>query len=375
MVGATVPTTTVETAGTTTETTAETTAETTGPGGGNSTGGSGGADLGGGDVSCPTKPPFDETDAALVEKCTRPVVVGVGNGLRRVASENGQTWDVDEWFPDGMPDQNENSHRDVLVANGIVVIAGDGGLLVSLDGGQTYSTQSSERLHDAGVGFFQGAFWVVSSGGTFSSSDGTNWTTWPGDTPLPGDLPGKFSADSIATTSSKLVAMSGRDNKYRIFDGATWTEYDFGPELGSLARISFGADRFAIVSWACCDESMFAGLRANSSDGVSWNVVTNASPGAPDYRFGDLIWDGQQFFATASQYDNRGYTSTDGLDWVPRTMTVSLGTITVLDGVYIGSNGATLYRSTDGTTWTMTHTAVGDDNWGFTRLASGRVLQ
>src|SRR5450432_434213 len=115
------------------------------------------------DVVCPIAPPFDDSDARVVQKCTRPVFVGVGNGQRRIVSYDGHTWEHDEWFPNQLADQNENSHRDVAIANGIIVIAGDAGILVSSDGGATYAVVENGRLHDAGLAFFQGALWVVSS--------------------------------------------------------------------------------------------------------------------------------------------------------------------------------------------------------------------
>jgi hypothetical protein len=326
------------------------------------------------DVVCPTAPPFDDTDARIVQKCTRSVFVGVGNGQRRIVSYDGQTWEHDEWFPNQLADQNENSHRDVAIANGIIVIAGDAGILVSSDGGVTYTVVENGRLHDAGMAFYKGAFWIVSSFGTFTSSDGKTWMAWRQGTQVPGGLPGPFTAGSVAASSSKLIALSGRETAYRVFDGTTWTQHTFGMEYGSLSRIAAGGGRFVIVSQACCDTAMYAGLRATSTDGATWNLLTNASLGSAHYRFGDLMWDKTQFFATASQYDAHGYTSTDGLTWQARTMSKAMGAVTALDGSYVGSQGATLYRSADATTWTMTHNAVGDQQWGFTRIASGHVL-
>jgi hypothetical protein len=331
-------------------------------------------------AACPAAAPFDDSDPDVVARCTRPVVVAVGNGLRRAVSYDGQVWAHDEWFPDQNADQNENSHRDVAIALGLIVISGDGGLLVSADGGATFTVAVPARMHTSSVVFFRGAFWVVSTAGTYSSTDGAQWAAWPSTTPLPGGLPGGYDATAAATDGQQLVALNGHDSSYRVFDGTTWVQRSFGAEYGMLAKLAYGAGRYVMLSQACCDETMFAGLRATSTDAASWSLVTNASPGAPNYRFGDLIWDGARFFATGSPYDNRGYSSTNGLDWTPWTLkdaqggSVALAAAAAFEGGYVGAHTTGLYHSADAVTWMLTHTAVGDATWGFIRIASGRIL-
>jgi len=329
-----------------------------------------------GPVTCPTSPPYDESDQALLAACTRPVVVGVGNGLRRVVSYDGQNWQYDVWFPNTASDQNENSHRDVAIANGLIVIVGDGGILVSADGGATYSNPNTARLHDSTVAFFKGAFWVEASEGTFSSSDGVNWTAWPDPTPLPGNVPGGFSGKASATDGKRLMVLDSIDNAYRVFDGSSWVEHMLSSDYGQLATLGYGGGIFVLLSDFCCDTTQYAGLRAASTDGgQSFTLVTNASPGASDLRFGEsVIWTGAAFFATGGEFDSRGYDSTDGLVWTQHQMSVAIGQVAGFQGAIIGSKGNVLYRATDETNWTATHTAVGDAQWGFTRIATGHVL-
>jgi len=328
-----------------------------------------------GPVTCPTSPPYDESDQALLAACTRPVVVGVGNGLRRTSSYDGQSWQYDVWFPNSDADQNENSHRDVAIGNGLIVIVGDAGILVSADGGATYSNPNTARMHVSTVTFFKGAFWVVSSEGTFSSSDGVTWMAWA-DTSLPGNLPGAYSGRASATDGQRLLAIDSIDNSYRVFDGSSWVEHALSSSYGSLGTVGYGGGLFVMLGDNCCDTTMYAGLRAASHDGgQTFTLVTNASPGASDLRFGDAItWTGAAFFATGSEYDTRGYDSTDGLVWSQHQMNVAIGALAEFQGAIIGSKGNVLYRSTDETNWTATHTAVGDAQWGFTRIATGHVL-
>ena len=333
------------------------------------------ASTGAGQVVCPTSPPFDDADAALVAQCTRPVAVAVGNALRRAVSYDGNIWEHEELFPNELADQNENSHRGVAVGHGVIVIVGDGGILVSTDGGATYDQVDDERLHDASVGIFKGAFWVVASTGTYTSADGITWTSWLGDTMLPGDLKGAYSGGAMAVSDTLLVAMNGRDDSVRTFDGATWKEHPLGEGFGQLSSIAYGGGKFAIVGYGCCDEAALAGLRANSDDGIAWTLVTNASPGADDFRFGAVLYDGTRFMATASQYDGRTYFAADGLAWTAQSSSAGIGPVTFFQGTYLGARGAEIDRSTDAATWTMQFQGGGDAGWGFSSIASGRVLK
>jgi hypothetical protein len=313
-----------------------------------------------------------------VSACTVPIAVAVGNGLRRASTRDGMTWDHDVYLPDTGADQNENSHRDVLVARGLVFVVGDGGLLVSSDGGETYAIAKAGRFHDSALVYFQGMVWAITNLGTLSTTDGKTWNETAASAMLPGNVPGAFGATGGAAVSggAKLLAVSGRNTSARVFDGATWSEHAFdATAYGSLGSAAFGGGRFAIVGQACCDKTGFAGLRATSPDGLAWNVLTNATAGAAaTLRFGSVIWDGTRFFATASQYDKRSYTSSDGLAWTIAQTNLGVGAVTRFQGAYFGASAALIYRSPDGATWSLVHTGIGDAKWGYTALASGVVL-
>jgi hypothetical protein len=336
----------------------------------------------GADGGCPTAAPFDDSNAALVSACTVPIAVAVGNGLRRASSHDGVTWDHDVYMPDTGTDQNENSHRDVLVARGLIFVVGDGGLLVSSDGGETFPIAKAGRFHDSALVYFQGVIWALTNLGTLSTTDGKTWNETAAGATLPGNLPGPFSGTGGAAVSSasKLVAISGRNTSARVWDGVTWSEHAFDPTAyGSLGSAAFGDGRFVIVGGACCDKTGLSGLRATSPDGVTWTPLTNATAGAAaTLRFGSVIWQGTHFFATATQYDKRSYTSTDGLAWTISQTNVGIGAVAVFKGsggtAYLGANAALIYRSDDGVTWTLVHTGIGDAKWGYTAIRSGVVL-
>lgn len=328
-----------------------------GPNRGGMNGSAGGSSAGsGGDGVCPAEPPFDESNQALVAECTRPIVVAVGNGLRRALSHDGTTWFGDVWFPGG-GDENEQSHRGVAIGNGIIVIVGDGGILTSRDGGLTFVKKDTGRsLHNSAVVFFQNAFWVAGSG-VHTTKDGLTWQSWKDSETLPGGLRASFGATDAESDLEKAIFVNR--SSYRRFDGNTWTE---GPvPNGSAERITLGNGRFAAVS-------SFGGQSAASTNGTAW------SGGMGGLRFGDVAWDGSRFFASSSRFDPNGQTSTDGLTWTKYRMSTGIDAVARHDGILVGSNGATLYRSTDGRMWTAPHAAAGDNKWGFTSIRSGRVL-
>jgi hypothetical protein len=350
-------------------------------------GGSGGADAsgdagvaggqGGLDGGCPTAAPFDDSNPALVSACTVPVAVAVGNGLRRAVTHDGMTWDHDVYTPDTGSDQNENSHRDVLIARGLIFVVGDGGLLLSTDGGETFTLARAGRFHDSALAYFQGVIWAISNLGTFSTADGKTWKEYSGTSTLPGNLPGPFSASGGAavTSGSLLLVVSSRQPSARLFDGLTWTQHDFdSTTYGSLSGAAYGNGRFLILGSACCDKTAFAGLRASSSDGVAWIASSNATDSAASLRFGSVLWQGMHFFATASQYDRRTYTSTDGLSWTVQQSNIGLGSVTLFKGAYQGINGALIYSSVDGVVWSLAHTGIGDQKWGYSTIRAGFVL-
>jgi hypothetical protein len=330
-----------------------------------------GQDAATGPITYPTEPPFDDTDTALVEKCTRPVVIAVGNALRSVSSFDGKTWDHDVASPT-TGDQNENSHRDVIVSRGLIVITGDAGTLTSKDGGATFQVTAQGKNHDGCLVAFNDKIWALGSSGTSSTSDGTTWQTWPsGGTKLPGGLDGASACRSATTGSGKILSIAARTNTWRVFDGTNWFETAFSSDFGSLAWVTFGGGTFALVGDGTGGQ--FDGLRA-AGNGTSWMDATNASSGS-SFRFSSVMWTGQEFFATGSFYATRGYVSTNGLDYTAHSMNVALGSAVPFNGGYIGNSVDALYSSSDLTSWTQVYKGTDNSSYMLIKLASGRVLK
>ncbi|HEX7671944.1 MAG TPA: hypothetical protein VF395_20255, partial [Polyangiaceae bacterium] len=197
---------------------------------------------------------------------------------------------------------------------------------------------------------------------------------WAGAAQVPGGLKGGWDSTALACSGDRLVAVTGRNNARRVYDGTTWTETAFGSEYGTLSGLAFGGGHFGLIAYACCDTAPFAGLRAASTNGDDWTVKTNATSGS-SYRFGDVLWDGARFVATASQYDKRTFFSTDGLDYTTQTSTTGIGALAKLGNEYLGSSDGVFYTSPDAKTWTEAYRAAAGQRWGITRIRAGRVLK
>jgi len=308
-----------------------------------------------------------------------------GPGMRRAVSFDMQTIAVDT-------DEHRESGNDefqtwgVAVGRGRLVIAGDGGLYASDDVGKTWIkntqiTSAGFALHSCQLAFDGTRFVLVGNGGTWTSSDGLAWSGASGDQLLPGGVKGSFPGHSNGLAFSGTAILVVNDNaRYRLFDGARWSDGVLGSYEGFLTNAAYGAGRFIVTGDACCGASAptSEGLRASSTDGKSWGpIVTNASPGAQQIRFGKVLWDGTKFLSTGTRYGTDEYTSPDGMTWTRVTANARIGTAVVKDGLYagLGSNGKddVLFTSSDGVTWTP---GAKDTNpLGLARIAVGRVLK
>jgi hypothetical protein len=349
------------------------------------------ADAGGAPVDagfeCPTHPPFDETDATLVQRCTQPVFVAVGGLNRRAVSNDGVSWRVTQLSPAEVAQVDNHDllvETTVKVRDGLILAAGGNGLFVSDDGGKTFVLSDAPHdgfnLYGPCVDRLGATFSLAATDGTWQSSNGHAWAGSMGDQFLPGTS--TFAADGKVTAGfSKhcggAVRGNGRvvfvndDLRVRTFDGTTWFETKLGPQSGRAGGVAFGMGRFVAVFETEVGDRI--GLRAVSADGLTWAVTTNATPGALSFGAGvdDVTWDGQQFIAVgASQF-----LSPDGEHWTERSGSRGFSAIAVKDGVWVGVARSGLFRSLDGTTWVETLPANNDVAQDFWVIASGHVLK
>jgi hypothetical protein len=368
---------------------------------GGSTDGGDGRDSSGGDdatgpVVCPTAPPFDETDTRLVDACTKPVWVAVGDLSRRAVSYDGSTWTDTSIAEADVPD---GANTDLLaettlaIHNGVIVIVGGNGIFSSADGGKSFQEAPNIKhpgfeLYGPGVGFLNGSFWIVADGGTWTSTDGKTWTGWLDQTKLPGQS--TLSADGsvvggfpghghgVVSAGGKII-FTDDDTRYRMYDGTSWYESKVGAYSGWASGIAYGNGRYLMIGSTCCNSQppTAMGLRATSTDGKVWSAITNDTAGA--LQVSDLnavLWDGSRFFATAGVWIQEAYASPDGTTWSKASIDSAVGTIARDGNVWVGLAQTNIVRSTDGAAWTKSLTSTGENTqkW-FNAIASGRVLK
>ncbi len=348
-------------------------------------------------IVCPTAPPFDETNAALVAQCTKPLFVAVGDYTRRAVSNDGITW-VDTSTKKADVPQGANpdllAETTVTIHNGIVVAVGGNGVFYSHDGGKTFLeapgiSHPGFELYGPGVGFLNGHFWLVTEGGTWTSTDGKAWAGKLGQEQLPGQSTLTMDKNVTASFSGHghgVIAGGGKivftedSMRYRTFDGTNWFESKVGSYNGFATGIAYGGGRFLMLGSDCCamPAPTSKGLRAVSTDGLKWSEITNDTPNV--FQVADLsaaLWDGSRFFVSAGPWAQEAYASPDGVAWTKTPINAAMGTLAAMDNVWAGSSHTSLLRSIDGgATWKETLTSVGEDTdkW-FASIAAGRVLR
>ena len=368
-----------------------TSAGTSAMGGGSAAGASGGGANGagaaasagtggGGPVMCPTSAPFDAEAPGVREQCTRKVYVAAGMAVRRIVAFDAAK-DFAHQVLDAQDGKGQDEHQiaSVAVGKGVIVATGDSGVLTSTDG-ETWTaiTTLPNRIHASRVVFALDRFFVVGSNGTWTSSDAISWTGAQNDELLPGNVKASFTGHvGAAAAGGGKVVFGGDNSVIRVFDGNNWLDGKVGNFNGWLSNVAFGGDRFVVTGDACCNAPLpnSEGLSATSTDALAWsNLVTNATPGVSSRRFGALLWAGDHFYATGTQYGNTGYTSPDGAQWTEVKLDHNIGSAVYYEGEYFGSNGTSLFTSADGVKWSAVLTGV-DSDYSLGALAIGRILK
>jgi hypothetical protein len=298
--------------------------------------------------------------------------------VRRVVSDGTSiAHDVDARKP-ALDDNFEFATWGVAVAKGVLVAAGDGGLFTSVDAGATWNEVTSVpkedfALHSSSLGFFKDRFYLIGNGGTWTSTDGLTWSGTLGGDMLPGGPTGSFAGHNHAMAYGNGIFVDVNDDaRYRLFDGATWTEGKVGDYGGWLSSIAFGNGRFVVVGESCCGipSPSLDGLRATSTDGKAWsNIVTNETPGAQPIAFGKLLFDGTKFVSAG--HDT--WTSPDGVAWTQAMSNAQINDAALFEGRFVGLSDGGFATSSDGITWAQ---GPRDTNeLGLQVLAVGRVLK
>jgi hypothetical protein len=112
----------------------------------------------------------------------RFVAYASGDGVDTlVSSDGGVSW----WRPSVMPPdcltEGPGAYGDIISGGGVILMVdGEGHACRSIDGGNTWSTNTISAQRIASSGVWTGEeFWFWGSGNRYSSVDGVSWTTTP----------------------------------------------------------------------------------------------------------------------------------------------------------------------------------------------------
>lgn len=391
----------------------------------------GGVDAEAGPPSCPSAPPVDFSNADLAARCGQMLYVAGGNRSLRITSNDLVAWEnphvdqtnclsnMDGTVNCGKSSTFDCSHEDVSsckplfdgldcsrtssadgktiecggfddgafgVAFGLgrVVVSSDFGIYTSEDRGVTWKKAGAPAPQQWGQGghvsaavFGNGRFLVLGDDVTFTSTDGLEWkkSTFS----VPGGGTGYWGFHGVAYGNGHFVAIGtqrvgGVDTPMVKVteDGVTYHDVQTNSELQNVV---FDGTRFVAVG--------NKGLRATSSDGVTWTKLAADDPGCTDPAtwtgpkekcLGKLsmIASGNDSFYVCG--DNCAISKDKGVTW-------SRTSAWTYRGVYFARGrfyeGGTLRWTTDGTAWKTDPGAAfpaGVAAIGIERVAGGLVL-
>jgi hypothetical protein len=201
---------------------------------------------------------------------------------------------------------------------------------------------SPDPIHEYVVG---GTVGVMTIGGTLqfvAGIDGTLWEEIYSSAPV--------CSSSMAANGDVVVCAGASSHSimYSLNGGGTWTVITYGgAEFLVAYKVGFGGGKFIIPIHY--NGSAWAALW--STDGVNWNRGTGFQ-----FEYVDMLAYGNGMWVTYGTYNRLFQTSPDGEVWTTQTNPFVYGEdpneIVFDNGVFLGSHGNCVWRSTDGISWT-----------------------
>lgn len=215
----------------------------------------------------------------------------------------------------------------------------------------TASTYNGTNFTAQAVAYFNNLYIIGGQNSTNGnsvihySSDGINWTR------VDAGYAGGGGVKSFASGNGILIGIVNFDKHITSTDGINWTIVAHWPPVSAEVGFAFGAGNF-VLTFNAVDRVAYS---PTGSPG-SWNS-TNCAPGSFGYMNRSRIYGGGLFVTTG----------TDGFSYSPDVTTpvtavaipgVGGGTPTEIaygNGVYVANStiGRNIYRSTNGTSWTL----------------------
>jgi hypothetical protein len=296
-----------------------------------------------------------------------PVIVGVGQGGRRIVSRDGNSWTGDM--------QDAKGNADPL--KGFAAVAYGNGLVVAVGGGCSAPTTCAGRIATfngdrwtegmlpagqswlAGVAYGNGVWVAVGAAGpVLVSTDGKRWTQ---KTSVPANL--RAVAFGSVGGTPMFVATGDRSVCWRSLDGMTWS---------NMIQLFPNDDPPVTLHAVVVGDGVVVaggerGRRIRSLNGTSWDAAAGGGNDLPSVVYAD-----HQFIAYA---DN-------SLAWISTNSAQTWDFITVVEAptqafatgalrdtrLFVGASGGTIKTSTDGRGWTRRLIGAADAN-AFTAFA------
>ena len=271
---------------------------------------------------------------------TKPVLALAGSDLRhRVSFDQGATWKDDAYVA---PNGGDNGYVAGVIGNGVIVVAGDPGIVTSSDG-SAWTVTLAVNAHGAAAIYANDRFVIVSHDVAYASLDGATWETHP-------NTGAGDHWHSIAYGNGVFVAFADFQSKgqacgvsKRSIDGSTWTDYAVDCALDSAKKpmgVGVGDVGFGNGLFVMGDPD---GHHATSQDGVTWSSPVHDT----DKGFGKIQYLAGQFWS----FDGYTSTSADGVDWTFKNY--GPNSATYMNGLFIGMDwtGKKISTSNDGLAW------------------------
>lgn len=251
---------------------------------------------------------------------------------------------LDSWT--SVSSGTSNRLNAVASGNGIFVAAGDLGTILTSANGSTWISATSAITNSLlALAYGQGQFVAVGTlGAILTSSNGLNWS--PQDSGTPNRL------NAVASTQLGLVAVGDLGTILTSADGSNWNVRTSGT-ASSLVGVSEGFGKIIAAANTT--------VLVSSTNGLDW--TTNAGP----YFFAGLAYgNGVMLGITIRSGFER---SVDGVTWnrffgqfnnYCYGLTYARNVFIGVGGYYSGGGGRTIATSTNGMTWNIRYTNLGE---------------
>ena len=255
--------------------------------------------------------------------------------------------------------------------NGLHVLVGDAGLILTSPDLVTWTTQTSPNSNDWRSVAWNGSLFVAVGAGaglrTMSSADGVTWTAHSS-----ADETASWQAVVWAATKWVAVAQSGTTRTMNSTDGSTWTGHA-AAAANDWVALAYSSDLDVLVAQAFSAST--SSLMHSGDKGVTWSASTTTNTWKAGGTVGvtKVAWlsSAAVFCSIVKLTSNSTFvslTSTDGANWTPHTTipnnTEAPGYITAAPSLnlFVSPKGCypnvgnpmSVLTSPDGSTWTET---------------------